>query len=127
MRRSAHFTFLLCFLFTTARAQMWNGTDTLYGNEWIRYDQSYFKIMVAEDGIYRIPYEALQNSGLPAGGRRPRMLIHTPECTCEFMVGDLDSWIDSLERVYVLRAKKGKTHAPTITREGYTNLLLVEE
>ncbi|MCB0567165.1 MAG: hypothetical protein KDD01_22590, partial [Phaeodactylibacter sp.] len=65
MRRSAHFTFLLCFLFTTARAQMWNGTDTLYGNEWIRYDQSYFKIMVAEDGIYRIPYETLQSSGLP--------------------------------------------------------------
>ncbi|MCB0595918.1 MAG: hypothetical protein H6557_22360 [Lewinellaceae bacterium] len=66
MRRSAHFTFLLCFLFTTARAQMWNGADTLYGNEWIRYDQQYFKIMVAEDGIYRIPYEALQSSGLPA-------------------------------------------------------------
>lgn len=67
------------------------------------------------------------NSGLPSGGRRPRMLIHTPECTYEFMVGDLDSWIDSLERVYMLRAKKGRTHAPTITREGYTNLLLVEE
>ena len=65
MRRSAHFTFLFCFLFTTARAQMWNGTDTLYGNEWIRYDQQYYKILVAEDGIYRIPYETLQSSGLP--------------------------------------------------------------
>lgn len=67
------------------------------------------------------------NSGMPSGGRRPRMLIHTSECTYEFMVGDLDSWIDSLERVYVLRAKKGKAHMPTITREGYTNLLLVED
>ena len=67
------------------------------------------------------------NSGMPAGGRRPRMMIHTPECTYEFMVGDLDSWIDSLERLYTLRAKRGKAHAPTITREGYTNLLLVED
>ena len=67
------------------------------------------------------------NSGMPSGGRRPRMLIHTSECTYEFMVGDLDSWIDSLERVYVLRAKKGRSHMPTITREGYTNLLLVED
>ncbi len=60
------FTFLLFLLFTTpARAQMWNGTDTLYGNEWIDYGQQYFKIMVAEDGIYRISYETLQNNGLP--------------------------------------------------------------
>jgi len=64
---------------------------------------------------------------MPPGGRRPRMLLHTTECVYEFMVGDLDSWIDSLERVYVLRAKKGKTHAPTITREGHTNLFLVED
>ena len=66
-------------------------------------------------------------SGMPSGGRRPRMLIHTAECTYEFMVGDLDSWIDSLERVYVIRAKKGRDYKPTITREGYTNLLLIED
>ena len=28
-------------------AQIINGQDTLYGNEWINFDQSYFKIMVA--------------------------------------------------------------------------------
>ena len=44
---------------------MWNGTDTLYGNEWIHYDQSYFKISVAADGIYRIPYATLSAAGLP--------------------------------------------------------------
>lgn len=63
-------------------------------------------------------------SGMPPGGRRPRMLLHTPETVYEFMVPDLDSWIDSLQRVYELRGKKGNAHAPTITREGYTNLLL---
>lgn len=47
------------------QAQMWNGQDTLYGNEWINYEQSYFKIKVAEDGIYRIPYEQMQSAGIP--------------------------------------------------------------
>lgn len=66
-------------------------------------------------------------SGMTAGGRRPRMILHTPECAYELMVGDLDAWIDSLERLYVLRGKKGRTYRPTITREGHVNLLLVEE
>jgi flagellar hook assembly protein FlgD len=44
---------------------MWNGQDTLYGNEWIAFDQSYFKIPVAEDGLYRLDFTSLQNSGIP--------------------------------------------------------------
>ena len=51
--------------------QMWNGTDTLYGNEWIRFDQSYFKISVPEDGVYRIPFETLAAAGIPAGSIPP--------------------------------------------------------
>jgi hypothetical protein len=54
-----------CFL-TSLSAQMWNGVDTLYGNEWINFDQNYVKIQVAEDGIYRIPYATLENL-IPAG------------------------------------------------------------
>lgn len=50
---------------TTAFAQMWNGRDTLYGNEWIRESQSYFKFKVAEDGVYRIGYDALTAAGIP--------------------------------------------------------------
>ena len=53
------------FLFSFASAQMWNGVDTLYGNEWIEYDQTHFKIMVAEDGIYRVDYQTLSNQGIP--------------------------------------------------------------
>ena len=61
-----YFTILLALFVspTFLQAQMWNGTDTLYGNEWINYDQSYFKIMVAEDGMYRIPQSALVNAGI---------------------------------------------------------------
>ncbi len=46
-------------------AQMWNGADTLFGNEWIRYDRSYYKILVANDGVYRIPHAALAAHGIP--------------------------------------------------------------
>ena len=53
------------FLFSFASAQMWNGVDSLYGNEWIEYDQSYFKIMVSEDGLYRVGFQTLVDQGIP--------------------------------------------------------------
>lgn len=56
------FTLFILFSFNAfLSAQMWNGQDTLYGNEWIDYEQSYLKIEVAEDGIYKIPYGLIQN------------------------------------------------------------------
>ena len=58
-------TLLLSATLMSAAAQMWNGTDTLYGNEWIEYSQSYYRIDVGEEGLYRIPYAALQAAGLP--------------------------------------------------------------
>ncbi|MFN0015604.1 MAG: C25 family cysteine peptidase [Saprospiraceae bacterium] len=48
-----------------ASAQMWNGTDTLYGNEWIDFAKTYYRIPVADDGIYRIPYQVLADAGFP--------------------------------------------------------------
>jgi len=44
----------------------------LYGNEWINYNQSYFKIKVYKEGIYRIPYSTLITSGVPVGSFDPR-------------------------------------------------------
>lgn len=64
---------------------------------------------------------------LPVGGKRPRMLLHAPECVYELVVPDLDSWIDSIEIVYNLRNKRGDGHRPTVVREGVENLLLAEE
>lgn len=58
------FSFLFLFVFSS-KSQIINGLDTLYGNEWINFDQSYFKIMVAEDGIYQLPYQQLVDAGVP--------------------------------------------------------------
>ena len=46
-------------------AQMLNGTDTIYGNEWIRYDQQYIKIPVINDGMYRVTASDLTKAGFP--------------------------------------------------------------
>ena len=35
------------------------------GNEWIDYDQQYFRIKIAQDGIYRISKSVLENNGFP--------------------------------------------------------------
>jgi hypothetical protein len=82
---------------------------------------------IALDDISEIERFPVSPNGGSLGGRRPRMLVHTTVCVYEIMVSDLDAWIDSLERLYVNRAKSGRTHKPTITREDYTNLLLVED
>ncbi len=61
------FSFLL-FISTLSflHAQMWNGQDTLYGNEWIDYTKTYFKIKITEDGLYKVDYQTLLNAGFPA-------------------------------------------------------------
>ncbi len=64
---------------------------------------------------------------LPSAGKRPRLYLHTAECVYQFVVPDMDSWIDSIEVVYNIRAKRGLTHRPRIVREGVENLLMAEE
>jgi hypothetical protein len=77
------------------------------------------------DDISEIERYPLSPGEMSPGGRRPRMLIHTDACVYEFLVGDLDAWIDSLEAVYRRRARAdGNDHMPRITREGYVNLLI---
>ncbi|MFT5169043.1 MAG: hypothetical protein ACI8P3_004290, partial [Saprospiraceae bacterium] len=65
MLKIISFTLVFTLSFSSLEAQMWNGTDTLYGNEWIDYDQSYFKVLVAEDGMYRLSKSALESAGVP--------------------------------------------------------------
>jgi hypothetical protein len=64
---------------------------------------------------------------LPRGGRRPRLLVHTDACIYEFMLPDLDAWIDTLEKVYVMRKNRGLGDGPNVIREGVENFMLAEE
>jgi hypothetical protein len=76
------------------------------------------------DDVTEIERFPLRAGDMPLGGRRPRMLLHTPECVYEFMVGDLDGWIDVFELVYRKRRRHGREFTPRITREDYVNVLL---
>jgi hypothetical protein len=40
-------------------------SQSSYGNEWIRYDQQYFKIKLYKEGIYRVDSLTLINAGVP--------------------------------------------------------------
>ncbi len=44
------------------------------GNEWINYNQQYFKFNVSQDGVYKINYSTLYNSGFPITSVDPRSI-----------------------------------------------------
>lgn len=45
-----------------------------YGNEWINYAQPYYKIKIAQNGIYRIDSATLASAGIPVVSIDPRNL-----------------------------------------------------
>ncbi len=63
--RTTFFALTAVFFTFSLQAQMINGTDTLYGNEWIDYDKTYFELKLADDGVYRVDYVELQDMGFP--------------------------------------------------------------
>lgn len=60
------------------------------------------------------------------GAKRPRVVIHTAECGYEFLLSDMDAWIDAFLIVYRHRAKNGNDYMPEVIREGSTTALLME-
>lgn len=50
----------ICFLFFSQ-----NLFSQYFGNEWIQYEQTYYKFQIPDDGLYRITYAVLSNSGFP--------------------------------------------------------------
>lgn len=76
------------------------------------------------DEITAIEREPRRVGDTNNSGRRSRILLHTEECVYELIVGDLDAWIDTMERVYEIRAGKGKEHRPETLRENHVNIFL---
>ncbi len=61
------FFILTCFLHSSLLAQ-----SVVQANSWINYSQPYFKFKVYQDGVYRIGFNALNNSGVPVSSLNPR-------------------------------------------------------
>ena len=66
--------FVLSFWTLQLRAQMTMNGDTIYGNEWIQYDQLYFNLKVAEEAIYKISIAELRLAGFPVEETEGRLL-----------------------------------------------------
>jgi len=75
-----------------------------YNNEWIKFSQTYFKIKVASDGVYRIPKSLLDANGLGStqvqyfelwrnGEKVPS--IHPCQAGCCLQTGFLEFWANA--------------------------------
>ena len=65
LRYTLTLLFLIIMVDATIIGQIVRNGTTLYGNEWINYDQQYVRIKVGKDGIYRLTYQQLASAGLP--------------------------------------------------------------
>lgn len=68
-----------------------------HGNEWINYNQPYFKIKTGKDDIHRISYQALVNAGMDLSNVSPELLqlYHRGEQVAIRTIGMDDSSFDS--------------------------------
>ncbi len=83
--------FLIALFFTLAAAAQ------QYGNEWINYEQTYYKISIKESGLYRISYTDLKNAGFPVDQTAPstiRVFHHGREMAV-YINGESDGVFDA--------------------------------
>ncbi|GIV39311.1 MAG: hypothetical protein KatS3mg033_1111 [Thermonema sp.] len=68
-----------------------------YGNEWINYNQSYWKLKVVQDGWYRISSAELAAAGFPTASIDPRkiQLFHRGQEMAIYVSGEQDGSFDS--------------------------------
>src|SRR5690606_14919183 len=68
-------TLRLCLLAIIALYSAAATGQTIYGNEWIDYNKTYYKFKVGKDGIYRIPKSALDAAGVPVAVTGQQFLL----------------------------------------------------
>jgi hypothetical protein len=68
-----------------------------YANSWINFNQSYFKVSVAKDGIYKLTYSDLQSANFPVNSVDPRLikLYHRGTEQAIFVQGEADAIFDT--------------------------------
>ncbi len=67
-----HIQYKFCFIALCLLACANNSLMAQYGNEWINYSQPYWKFAVVQQGVYRIDYNTLLQSGFPVGSVNPQ-------------------------------------------------------
>lgn len=82
---------LFAILFGKTNAQK------VFGNEWIKQGQPYYKVVIWQNGVYRINQTALINSGIAIGSVDPRniQIFQFGKELPVFVSGELDSTFDA--------------------------------
>lgn len=72
-----------------------------YGNEWINFNQQYYKVPVAENGVYRITFTDLQNAGINIANINPRrfQIYHRGKEIAIHVEGELDARFDPADYI----------------------------
>lgn len=81
------------------------------GNEWIKFNQDYYKIPVAKEGIYRLTYTDLQNSGFPVSSVDPRrvQIFHRGQEQSIYIEGEADATFDPTDFIEFFGIKNDGT------------------
>jgi len=101
--------FFLCFLFCIDAF-----SQTQYGNDWINFSQTYYKLKISSDGVYRITYNQLQQAGIPAQLNPKNIQIYNKgQEVALFVSGENDGTFDSGDFIEFYGSKNdGKLDKP---------------
>ena len=82
---------LFALLYSKANAQK------VFGNEWIKQGQPYYKVVIWQNGIYRINQSSFTNSGIAVGSINPRniQVIQFGKELPVFVSGEADGTFDT--------------------------------
>lgn len=96
MRLSIYTYLIFVFVHFSANAQ-----KPVFGNEWINYQQTYYKIPVAQKGLYRITFADLQKAGLPIATLDPKtlQLFHRGTEQSILVEGESDGKFDAADYI----------------------------
>ena len=90
-----------------------------FGNEWINFNQIYYKISTAEKGIYHITYDDLNAAGFPVTSIDPRkiQIFHRGVEQAIYVEGQLDARFDPSDYIDFY----GEKNDGTLDAELYVN------
>jgi hypothetical protein len=79
---------------------LWLGNTTSlfaqpFGNEWINFNQKYFKIPVVATGVYRISQAQLTNAGIVGVNPKKLQIFHRGQEQAIFVSGESDNSLDA--------------------------------
>jgi hypothetical protein len=88
------YTLFLCGMVLPALAQ-----KPVFGNEWLNYQQTYYRIPVAQKGLYRLTTNDLQKAGLSTATLDPRTLqvFHRGVEQAIWVEGEADGKLDATD------------------------------